>query len=212
MQIGYGELTVARKSIFLKKRIFLSQFLIVVLGAGMLLTGSYWEERGYIGGILFFAGAILAGIAAVGRLWCSIYISGYKKDTLITTGPYSICRNPLYLFSLIGAVGVGLATRTITVPVSVCVLFFMYYPFVIKREEGRLKGLHGGEFMRYCEATPRFFPRISSYREPEEYTIKPAFLRGRFLDSLWFVWLTGLLGLVDSLHHHGIVPVYLWLY
>ena len=67
-------------------------------------------ERTYpaIPGVMMLAGCTLVGIATVGRLWCALYIAGYKTDKLITSGPYSMCRNPLYFFSLLGGIGVGL--------------------------------------------------------------------------------------------------------
>lgn len=195
-----------------KGRVKAGQFFIVVIGVLLLFTDSRWEENSSAGGGLFLVGAILAGVATVGRMWCSVYISGYKKDSLVTTGPYSMCRNPLYLFSLIGAVGVGLATKTITIPIIVFLLFAVYYPVVIKREEKRLTGIHGRNFEEYRKRVPRFIPSFSSFREPEEYTIKPGFLRKRFTDSLWFVWLIGLIALTEALRRHGVVPVYFRLY
>jgi protein-S-isoprenylcysteine O-methyltransferase Ste14 len=200
------------KKILAKKRIKLGQLFMAGLGVLILFTGSRWEEKGPVGGMLFLLGAVLAGIATVGRMWCSVYISGYKKDVLVTTGPYSMCRNPLYFFSLLGAVGVGLATKTLSIPFVIFVLFAVYYPFVIRREEERLTGLHGKRFEEYCSRVPRFIPSFSLSGEPEEYTIKPGYLRGRFLDSLWFVWLIGILGLIESLHRHDIIPVYFKLY
>ncbi len=195
-----------------KWRVRLGQFVILCLGIVILFTGSYWEDNSVVGGVLFLIGAILAGIATVGRMWCSVYISGYKKNLLVTTGPYSICRNPLYFFSLMGAVGVGLATKTFAIPLIIFILFALYYPFVIRREEKRLAGIHHEAFENYRRKTPRFIPSLLNFGEPEEYTIKPGFLRGRFTDSLWFMWLIGLLALVESLHRHSIVPVYWKLY
>jgi len=200
------------KKALAKNRVKLGQLFMAALGIAILFTESRWEEKGVTGGILFLFGAVLAGIATVGRMWCSVYISGYKKEVLVTTGPYSMCRNPLYFFSLLGAVGVGLATKTFSVPFVVFVLFMFYYPFVIRREEERLTRIHGRHFEEYRRRVPRFLPSFSLYKEPEEYTIKPGFLRGRFLDSLWFVWLIGMLGLIETLHRHNIIPVYFRLY
>ena len=100
-----------------KLRIHLSQIFVVALILLILLSESRWETTiPLIGSGLFLMGIILAGIAALGRLWCSLYIAGYKTDTLITEGPYSMCRNPLYFFSFIGALGVGFASKTFLIP------------------------------------------------------------------------------------------------
>jgi len=40
--------------------------------------------------------------AIVGRAWCSLYIGGRKKAEIVSRGPYSITRNPLYVFSFFG--------------------------------------------------------------------------------------------------------------
>ncbi|MBI5056030.1 MAG: isoprenylcysteine carboxylmethyltransferase family protein [Nitrospirae bacterium] len=200
------------KKVFSKNRIKLGQFFMAMLGIAILFTGSLWEENGIAGGALFLLGAILSATATVGRMWCSVYISGYKKDVLITTGPYSMSRNPLYFFSLLGAVGVGLATRTLAVPAIIFIAFMLYYPVVISREEERLTKIHGEDFRNFKKRVPMFFPSFSLFHEPEEYTIKPKFLRGRFSDSLWFVIMIGILALIESLHRHGIVPVYFKLY
>ena len=92
-----------------------------------------------IPGVMMLAGCTLVGIATVGRLWCALYIAGYKTDKLITSGPYSMCRNPLYFFSLLGGVGVGLCTEYLTLAAVIIVAFIGIYPVTIKREEERLK-------------------------------------------------------------------------
>jgi len=184
---------------------------MVMVGIIVLFTNSKWENT-IISDILFLIGICLVGIATIGRLWCSVYISGYKIRNLITTGPYSICRNPLYFFSLLGSVGVGLATETLTIPVIISIAFALYYPHVIKKEEERLLTVHGDKFKNYCKKIPKFIPSFSSYVEPEEYTIKPQILRKRFFDSLWFVWIVGILEIIEALHEHDIIPIFFNLY
>ena len=104
-------------SFFATHRILFSRFFGVAFFLLVLASGSA-HGRSVLDAVLFLSGLVLVGIATVGRLWCSLYISGYKDRELITTGPYSLSRNPLYFFSFLGFAGIGLATETITLAVA----------------------------------------------------------------------------------------------
>ncbi len=203
---------VSSKSISERLRISLSWFFAVVLGSALLFTGSEWEKLPVVSTILFAAGCILAGIASLGRLWCSLYISGHKNNTLVMVGPYSMCRNPLYFFSLIGAVGVGLATETLSIPFIAVVFFSLYYPVVIRSEERRLSKIHGEMFESYVRTTPSFFPKLSNLKEPEKYLVRPRIFRDNLLHALWFIWIIGILELIESFHEAGFLPVIFMIY
>jgi len=194
------------------RRILLSQCFMALLGAVIMFSGSQWESVHIAGDIFFLSGITLAAIAVVGRLWCSVYISGYKINTLVITGPYSMCRNPLYFFSLLGATGVGLTTETLVIPLIMFIVFLLYYPHIIRKEEKRLLAVHQETYAKYCEKTPRFIPSFSSFDEPEEYTIKPIVFRRRLFDSLWFIWIIGIIKLIQGLHESSLLPVLFRLY
>ena len=51
-------------------------------------------------------GLALVTVGIGGGLWATLYIGGRKSAVVVSTGPYSITRNPLYLFSSIAAAGV----------------------------------------------------------------------------------------------------------
>lgn len=132
-------------------------------------------------------GIVLAMTGAIGRLWCSGYISGNKNRRLVTDGPYSLCRNPLYFFSFVGAVGVGLTTETATIPLVLTLAFALYYPAVIRSEEARLAELHGDAFTAYRRTVPRFWPSLAHYREPERAEISLIAFRRSLTEVVWFV-------------------------
>lgn len=82
---------------------FIGFFLLIIVA----LSLSKWHfHASLIGYFLWLMGWLFVGVGAMGRIWCSIYISGYKNNKLVMEGPYSLCRNPLYLFSYLGGVGI----------------------------------------------------------------------------------------------------------
>lgn len=200
------------RSAFEDWRLVVSRLLIWPLFIVLLMTASRWQGRAGIDGALFLAGTILVGLATIGRLWCSLYICGYKTKHLVIGGPYSMCRNPLYLFSVLGSVGIGLATGTFTVPAILATLFALYYPFVIRAEEKRLLTLHGEAYQTYLSTVPRFWPRSLRITEPEEYPVVPRKFRRAMFDAIWFVLVLGLLKLAESLRAADILPTLLRLY
>jgi len=155
---------------------------------------------------------MLAGVAALGRMWCSLYIAGYKTSKLITEGPYSMTRNPLYFFSFLGAVGIGLVTETCFFPLVILIGFAIYYPLVIRSEEGKLLKQHNAEFEDYFRKTPRFFPNFSALVEPHEYEVKPKAFRKNIYDAVWFIWILGLLQIIEQLRALHILPTYFTFY
>jgi protein-S-isoprenylcysteine O-methyltransferase Ste14 len=194
-------------------RIRISQFFALVLILLIMLSGNYWEAKAPLfSALLFLIGVALAGIGSMGRLWCLIYIAGYKENTLIRVGPYSMTRNPLYFFSLVGAIGVGFATETLIIPLLIAISFALYYPSVIKEEESKLREIHKEEFDDYIGEVPRFFPNTANFAEPEDYVIKPVLFRKNIFDALWFIWLIGILELIETLHELNILPSLIYLF
>lgn len=192
---------------FKKSRILISQIFVGLVMIVLLISSTAWDVKYPLYATLFFViGIILVGIASLGRLWCSLYIAGYKTGTLVTAGPYSMCRNPLYFFSLIGMVGVGLATETLLIPLTILIAFAIYYPGVIKDEEAELKKRHGEQFEIYRSKTPSFFPKISALTEPQEYVVKPIIFKRHIFSALWFIWLVGVAELIEDLHELEILP------
>ena len=75
-----------------------------------LVSESIWIENELIEELMYGAGLVLTFIGCLGRVWCLVHIAGRKNNELVMEGPYSLCRNPLYLFGLIARVGVAFST------------------------------------------------------------------------------------------------------
>ena len=170
----------------------------------LVFSTSCWENQSPMTTTaLFTLGMFFVAIGSLGRMWCSVYIAGYKDRTLITQGPYSVCRNPLYFFSTFGALGVGCCTETLTFPLAILVAMVLYYPLVVRKEERRLREYFGSDFDAYAKRVPAFFPKLPLFAEPETYTVKPAAYRRHMFSALWFVWIVGLLELAEGLKEMG---------
>ncbi len=195
-----------------KKRILLTRIFVATVGVLLLFSSSRWETNETYSAVLFTVGVIMAGVATVGRVWCNLYICGYKSGKLITSGPYSMCRNPLYFFSLVGAIGLGLVTETVSISLLFLVVFSIYYPFVIRAEEKRLRKVHGADYQQYFKDTPSFIPSLQRFYEPDEYVVKAGLFRKSLFDAMWFVWLIGIIEIIEVLHESHILPVLIKLY
>ena len=196
----------------MRYRIRTSRLIVWPLAVGIILAGSQWEQQFVLRGLLLLIGCVFVSTAAIGRLWCSQYICAYKTKHLVTSGPYSLSRNPLYVFSSIGAVGLGFATETLTIPYVLALMFAVFYPKVIRDEETKLAELHGEPFKAYMASVPRFWPRNFKIVEPEEYIVSPVKFRHALLDATWFVWILGIIQMAEALRNGGILPTLFKLY
>lgn len=162
--------------------------------------------------LMFALGCVFIGLAAVGGIWCALYIAGYKNEGLIDTGLYSMTRNPLYFFSCCGAVGAGLCTESAVLTAVIAAVFALMYPKVIQAEEAQLTDIFGDAFRDYMARVPRFWPKLSLFREPEAYTVTPRVFRREVFDAVWFVWVAGVLELLEVLGAVKILPKLFWIY
>ncbi|NWE52823.1 MULTISPECIES: isoprenylcysteine carboxylmethyltransferase family protein [unclassified Brevundimonas] len=145
--------------------------------------------------------AIMACI--IGRSWCSLYIGGRKKQEIVAAGPYSICRNPLYVFSFIGAFGVGALSGSLSVAFVFTLICWLVFRIVVAREEGYLTEAFGAPYQAYCARTPRFLPNPALWRDEAEVLIRPAFFVRTVRDGLVFLLALPLFEALERLQHLG---------
>lgn len=86
-------------------------------------------------------------------------------------GPYSVCRNPLYFFSMFAFMGAGLAFESFTVFAIFAAVFFATHWPTILSEERYLRTTFGAAYDAYCARVPRFLPRVSRYQTPPTLTV-----------------------------------------
>jgi protein-S-isoprenylcysteine O-methyltransferase Ste14 len=107
------------------------------------------------------AGALLACPGIALRALASGHVK--KNEELTTTGPYAYVRNPLYLGSLIMALGFAVAARSPWILLIMLVMFVAIYLPVIRAEEAYLRQVFTG-FDDYAQSVPRLLPRLRAYK------------------------------------------------
>ncbi|TIP81472.1 MAG: isoprenylcysteine carboxylmethyltransferase family protein, partial [Mesorhizobium sp.] len=90
-----------------RKRLLVVQALSIAAIGALLFSRPGWNEASSLHEVVEMIGFVLILVCIFGRLWSILYVGGRKNSELAVRGPYSITRNPLYLFSTIGAFGVG---------------------------------------------------------------------------------------------------------
>jgi protein-S-isoprenylcysteine O-methyltransferase Ste14 len=102
----------------------------------------------------------LGGAVAAAGVFLRAMASGHvkKNEQLATSGPYAYCRNPLYLGSIIIAIGFAIASRDVWVAIGITALFSAIYVPVISGEEAFLRGQFS-EYDNYARRVPRLLPK-----------------------------------------------------
>lgn len=181
--------------------------LVVVMFAALLFGQSVFPPETPVHETIEMVGVLLIFLGVVGRLWSTLYIGGRKSSEVVTGGPYSMTRNPLYVFSTLAAAGVGAQIGSIVATIGFGLLCAGAFYIVILREEKYLKEVLGAPYQAYLAKVPRFFPKLSLYEEGETGSFKPRLLRTTLLDGLVFLVALPAFELIDGAQQSGILPV-----
>ncbi len=125
----------------------------------LLVVFAWAAEPGPTG---FWSGTVLVGLGVLIRAWASGIVK--KDEELAVEGPYSLCRNPLYVGNFSIGYGFCFINGNVWSFVALTLYFLLIYPFTVRKEERKLEEFFGREFDRYRREVRRFIPRLSPYR------------------------------------------------
>jgi len=145
--------------------------LFVAAGIYLIKSQSVWLWIGM--GVTFF-GELM-------QLWAASHLR--KDKQLATSGPYSYIRNPMYFgrfFVLLGFIIMiqqawWAKTQVMNIPIIVVgyILLFAYYVYSrVGREEERLRGIFGEDYIHYCKEVRRFLPRLRPYSKAAQQRLQ----------------------------------------
>lgn len=150
-------------------------------------------------------------IAIAGRAWVLLYIGGRKNSELVTSGPYSMTRNPLYVFSLTGITGVGLLTGSLISMTAFVLCAYLAFDMAIRGEEAYLSSRYGHRFHAYRQAVPRFWPDFSLWRESDALPLRSGRALASLRDGVVFILAWIGIELLKVGQDTGLLPVILTL-
>jgi protein-S-isoprenylcysteine O-methyltransferase Ste14 len=181
--------------------------LAVVIACLVLLVfgDSYWPGGSLVHEAIEWAGIFLIVVCIIGRTWCTLYIGGSKIYDLVTVGPYSVSRNPLYVFSIAGAAGAGAQLGSVVLALAAGLAAATVFYAVVLKEEQALVVHHGNAYRQYLAEVPRFFPKLSLWRDVASVSVRPSLIRRTFVDACVFLLAIPLAEGAEYLHETGIL-------
>jgi len=122
------------------------------IGFGSVFIGEY---------IRFYAVRYAGGVTRTRKV---------SAPSLCTSGPYAHIRNPLYLGNMFIYMGVTFIAGGVFMWEflgMVFIYFTIQYVMIISLEEETLSDLFGAEYDQYKINVPRFIPRITPWKSPD---------------------------------------------
>lgn len=151
--ITYGDF------LFKRRNAVFPIFLICLFLAFQPRTDLPWLPR--LGIAITLSGQLLRG-AVIGFAY--IKRGGLNKkvyaDTLVTSGFFAVCRNPLYVGNVLILGGLLLVHGHPVVLLIGSAFFLIGYQAIIATEENFLRNKFGSEYEQYCASVPRWWVRV----------------------------------------------------
>lgn len=133
---------------------------LTVLSPSQIAADSAADVAFHLAGWLCFVAAVAI------RLWATLYMGGRKGRAVVCEGPYSMCRNPLYIGTLLIALSQVFFFHSAILACGLILPVLVYLCGVVPAEEQYLSQKLGDEYRQYCARVPRWWPRFSQFHTP----------------------------------------------
>ena len=190
-----------------RARIHALQAIGILMACAFFFTKPILDGRAHE--YLEFVGFCLVILCVAGRAWSILYVGAHKNRRLVMAGPYSMTRNPLYVFSTVGAAGIGLIFGSIVAAAILCLVSYLVLTGMAEKEAAHLRSLFGAQYDAYARQTPLFWPRPSLHSDAQEVTFSTDALRRTAIDGLAFLIAFPVLEAIENLQAGGVLPVLL---
>lgn len=181
-----------KRRILVLRLVFIAALPLILFVQPRIPIGSFQHE------VIEAAGLMLLLVGVLGRLWSILYVGSVKNRELMRSGPYSMTRNPLYVFSTIGMTGIGLMLGAVFFAVLLGGLTFAILYVTATREAGFLRATFGQAYADYARDVPFFWPDPRLYKSTDSVTFSSRALRNTLFDALGFLAAIPVVELIDA--------------
>ena len=180
-----------------------------LVGLLILFVRPRWPAEGATALAVEVAGYLLLLAGCGIRMWSILYLGGRKSKALVTQGPYSVCKNPLYVGTFLLAVGAPLCFENLAMLLASVLVVLPIHGLVAQREERHLEQRFGEEYVSYQRRVRGFLPRFCDYCSPGTVEVSLRAVSRMAMEIGGFLMIPVVEDILELLHNHEVIPV-LW--
>jgi len=137
----------------------------------------FWPSIGmssYKAGHFTPVGILPIAVGASGYFWCAWDFAFAGRGTpapidppkvLVARGLYRFVRNPMYISVVLVLLGESLLFESLRLLRYALAVWVFFHLFVVFHEEPALRNKFGASYEDYCQAVPRWIPRLMRSRK-----------------------------------------------
>jgi protein-S-isoprenylcysteine O-methyltransferase Ste14 len=148
------DIDLPRKSRWARARGILALASILPVGLVVSMNDAPLPAGGSRQACWTIAGWVCFCLGGMLRWWATLYIGDRKGQRLVVEGPYSLCRNPLYLGTFLIVLSIAVTLASISFMLWLMVVSAIYLHVTVSDEERRLRHRFGEAYLRYCRDVP----------------------------------------------------------
>ena len=138
----------------------------------------------------------------------TLYIGGRKSFDLVTEGPYSVTRNPIYLGTLLLTLLIGVWSQSGVFLLTIILVSTAYLALTVPAEEDGLQSRHGTAFRAYCKRVPRLVPNFRLFHSSGTVDVQASGLLAEALRMCRWAWIPILCSLATHLRSEAWWPAW----
>ncbi len=131
--------------------------------AYIFLVRPHLADGSFLNDLLQDAGGLLIILAGLGiRILARQQKTSHLPSGLVTTGPYALIRNPMYVGSYLVGLGMCVVIGHLPFLIAFSIVYWLVHVMVVRQEERFLTKLWPEEYAAYCKSVPAWIPTPNS--------------------------------------------------